>query len=134
VSDRAPGIFASGRTIALESDGAPLCPHGYPGALALALENLVDNAARHTPPGTAIVVTSGPGSRLTVSDDGPPIPEADLLRLTDRLWRGAGSSIEGSGIGLSIVDRVSRAHGGRFSVRRGPSARGLTCEIVIGDA
>lgn len=69
VSDRAPGIFASGRTIALQSDGAPVCPHGYPEALTLALENLVDNAARHTPPGTAIVVTSGPGPRLTVSDD-----------------------------------------------------------------
>ena len=133
VSDRAPGIFAFGRTIALQSDGAPVCPHGYPEALTLALENLVDNAARHTPPGTAIVVTSGPGPRLTVSDDGAPILTADLLRLTDRLWRGAGSSIEGSGIGLSIVDRVARAHGGRLSVRAGPGERGLICEIMIGE-
>ncbi|PTS74570.1 two-component sensor histidine kinase [Sphingomonas sp. HMWF008] len=133
VVDRAPAVFASGRTIALEPDTAPVRPYGYPEALALALENLVDNAVRHTPPGTAIVVRSGPGPRLTVSDDGPLIPEADLVRLTDRLWRGAGSSIEGSGIGLSIVDRVARAHGGRLRVCRGPSERGLVCEIVIGE-
>jgi two-component system, OmpR family, sensor kinase len=133
VVDRAPAVFASGRTIALEPDAAPVSPHGYPDALALALENLVENAMRHTPSGTAIVVRSGPGPRLTVSDNGPPLPKDDLLRLTDRLWRGAGSSIAGSGIGLSIVDRVARAHGGRLRVCRGPNERGLICEITIGE-
>jgi two-component system, OmpR family, sensor kinase len=56
---------------------------------------------------------------------------ARRCRLTERLWRGAGSPVEGSGIGLSIVDRVAHAHGGRLNVRRGDAGRGLVFEIKV---
>jgi len=130
VADRAPAILASGRSIALDRAPGPAQVYGYGEALTLALENLLDNATRHTPPGTAIEVRSA-NAGITVCDDGPPLPQEDLARLTERLWRGAGSQIEGSGIGLSIVDRVARAHGGRLNVRRGEAGRGLVFEIRI---
>ncbi|WEK00934.1 MAG: ATP-binding protein [Candidatus Sphingomonas phytovorans] len=133
VSDRAPGIIASGRSIALERADTPARVRGYSEALTLALENLIDNAARHTPPGTAIVVSSGPGALIAVGDNGDPIPEAHFVRLKDRLWRGAGANIEGSGIGLSIVERVAHAHHGALTVHRGSGQRGLVFLMALDD-
>lgn len=131
VSDRAPALFAGGRSIALEADAH--LPHvpGYPDAITLALKNLIDNAAKHTPPGTAIVVRVESGARLSVSDDGAGVPEAQLDRLKRRLWRGNVTGVEGSGIGLSIVDRIARAHGGMLSIRHGPGGRGLTFLLAL---
>lgn len=131
VTDRAPGILASGRTIALHRSDGDVPVRGYPDALQLALENLVDNAARHTPPGTAILVRAGPKGRLSVSDDGSPVAEATLAKLTHRLWRDAGPEVEGSGIGLSIVERVTNAHAGTLAIERGRDGRGLTFVIAL---
>ncbi|SFO38509.1 Signal transduction histidine kinase [Sphingomonas sp. OK281] len=132
VSSRAPGILADGRTIALEDISDNTGSIGYPGAIRLALENLVDNAVRHTPPGTAIVVRVGAGARISVVDDGDGVAPEHLARLKHRFWRGDGSRSEGSGIGLSIVDRVARAHHGVLDVAPGPGGRGLCFEIAFG--
>jgi signal transduction histidine kinase len=139
VADRAPAVLASGRSIALKREGETAWVRGYPDALMLALENLVDNAARHTSPGTAIIVKSGPGGQIMVSDDGDPILDTHFARLTNRLWQGSstsseGTGIEGSGIGLSIVERVARAHGGSLAVSRGQRRRGLAFLITLDDA
>ena len=132
VASRAPGILAGDRTIALEDLSSYTDSVGYPGAILLALENLVDNAVRHTPPGTAIVVRVGPGARLAVIDDGDGVAPGDLARLKHRFWRGDGSRSEGSGIGLSIVDRVARAHHGILDITPGPGGKGLCFEMTIG--
>ena len=132
VADRAAAILSGGRTIALEGDASVVLPRGRPEAIRLALENLIDNAARHTPAGTAIVVAAGPGPRLTVRDDGPGVPDGHLARLTERLWRGDRARAGGMGIGLSIVARIAAAHGGALTVRRGAGARGLVFTIALG--
>ncbi|MES3098462.1 sensor histidine kinase [Sphingomonas faeni] len=131
VANRAPGILAGGRTIALENLSTDVASIGYPGAILLALENLVDNAVRHTPPGAAIVVRVGPGARLRVVDDGDGVAPEHLARLKHRFWRGDGTRSEGSGIGLSIVDRVARAHHGVLDVASGPGGKGLCFEIAL---
>lgn len=131
VADRAPAIIAGGRSIALDRQGEEARAIAYPDALALALNNLIDNAAQHTAPGTEICVAAGPGGRLVVSDNGAPIPEGDLSRLTDRLWRGAGADAQGSGIGLSIVERVAHAHGTRLVIAHGSGGRGLRVAITL---
>ncbi|MEG3175571.1 ATP-binding protein [Sphingomonas sp. RB3P16] len=133
VADRAPAIFAGGRSIALEADSDTRLVPGYREAILLALENLVDNAAKYTPRGTAIVVRLGPGAQLAVIDDGHGVPAAQLDRLKDRRWRGDATGVEGSGIGLSIVDRIARAHGGVLTVARGPGGRGLAFHMTLSD-
>jgi signal transduction histidine kinase len=83
--------------------------------LTQALSNLVENALRHTPPGTHIRVrlegSSEAGALLLVEDDGPGVAEADLSRLTDRFFRAERSrTTPGNGLGLSLVSAVAELH------------------------
>ncbi len=133
VADRAPAIIGGGRSIALDDrwTGSAASVFGYPGAVTLALENLVDNAARHTPVGTTISVRVGPDRCLCVSDDGDGVPPEHLARLKDRFWRADSARAEGSGIGLSIVDRVARAHCGVLEIAPGHGGIGLSFTILL---
>jgi len=85
--------------------------------------NLLANARTHTPAGTAIAVSiaqSGDGVRIAISDNGPGLSEEDQKRIFERFYRADSSRVrndgEGSGLGLSIVDAVMKAHGGSVSV------------------
>jgi signal transduction histidine kinase len=81
--------------------------------------NLMENAIRHTPPGTHVHAAVEPveGSvRMTVEDDGPGIP-ADLReRVFERFVRGVGDRGGSSGLGLSIVHAVAASHGGSVTI------------------
>ena len=85
--------------------------------------NLLANARTHTPQGTNIVVKvsqSDEGVTVSVQDQGPGLSEQDQEKIFERFFRAdvsrSRTSDEGSGLGLSIVDAVMRAHGGRVSV------------------
>ncbi len=86
--------------------------------LERAMENLLDNALRHTPPGGEIVVRWRAESErliVTVADTGPGIAARDLPHLFDPLYRGEASrnrETGGAGLGLAIARRILRAHGG----------------------
>jgi hypothetical protein len=98
-----------------------------------AVLNLVDNAAKWSPPGQCVDVTVH-GPTVTVRDHGPGIPPADLDRVFDRFYRSAAArGRPGSGLGLSIVRQVAEDHGGtveatntdrgaRFTLRFPPPA------------
>jgi signal transduction histidine kinase len=58
---------------------------------------------------------------LTVSDDGPGLPENDRPRAFDRFWRGSGASHDGSGLGLAIVAQLSRASGATAELLPNPA-------------
>lgn len=86
--------------------------------------NLLANARAHTPAGTAITVsitTKEDGVEISVGDNGPGLSEEDQKRIFERFYRADSSRVrvdgEGSGLGLSIVDAVMRAHGGSVSVK-----------------
>jgi two-component system, OmpR family, sensor kinase len=86
--------------------------------------NLIENALRHTPPGTRVHATlAGDGDEvvLSVEDDGPGIPEELRPRLFDRFVRGRGDGGGGSGLGLAIVRAVALSHGGTVAAERSPS-------------
>ena len=87
------------------------------------IANLLANARTHTPVGTPITVSiaqSSDGVRIAVADAGPGLSEEDQKRIFERFYRADSSRVriegEGSGLGLSIVDAVMKAHGGTVSV------------------
>ena len=80
---------------------------------------LAANAVAHTPPGTAVELSSAvtAGSvEFAVADHGPGIPAAQRLRVFDRFARLDPRRTGGTGLGLSIVAAIAQAHGGRVSV------------------
>ncbi|MFF2508810.1 ATP-binding protein [Streptomyces sp. NPDC058067] len=128
----------TGREIAVRATGDTAI-QGRPASLQRALSNLVENAAKFDRGGTEpirIVVTGGipDGVRVEVLDRGPGIADTDLERVFDRFYRApAARSLPGSGLGLSIVQEVASAHGGRaFAERRtgGGAAIGFTVRGV----
>jgi two-component system OmpR family sensor kinase len=89
--------------------------------------NLLANARAHTPAGTAIHVSTyatKDGSYVSVADIGPGLSTEDQLHVFERFYRVDSSrqrsSDDGSGLGLSIVDEVMKAHGGTVSVASEP--------------
>jgi two-component system OmpR family sensor kinase len=88
------------------------------------IANLLANARTHTPNGTEISITAMQGvseTTIAVSDKGPGLSKADQDRIFERFYRADPSRVrnsgEGSGLGLSIVDAVMKAHGGYVSVK-----------------
>lgn len=81
------------------------------------LINLLENAARHTPPGTPVTVSSWRTDAdllVGVEDEGPGLEPGEEKTIFSRFARGTRGSIEGSGLGLAICDGVVRAHAGRI--------------------
>jgi two-component system sensor histidine kinase MprB len=109
----APGLHFEAR---LE----PVTTEGVPDRLERAVNNLLDNAARHSPPsGTVEVEVDSIGVR--VRDHGRGVDEEDLPHVFDRFYRGANvRGQQGSGLGLSIVRQVTQQHGGSVSADNAP--------------
>jgi two-component system sensor histidine kinase MprB len=89
---------------------------GVPATIERAVSNLLDNAAKWSPPGGEVDVTVHAGE-VAVRDHGPGIAEEDVPFVFDRFYRASSArSMPGSGLGLAIVRRVADAHGGTISV------------------
>ncbi|MET8604910.1 HAMP domain-containing sensor histidine kinase [Streptomyces rubiginosohelvolus] len=114
---------------------------GVPARLARLLTNLLDNAAKFSPPGTPVEVAlsaygsggtgaggpgSGTGLELTVRDHGPGIPAADLPYVFDRFYRAeAARALPGSGLGLAMARQIARAHGAELTAGAAPGGGAL---------
>jgi two-component system sensor histidine kinase KdpD len=118
--------------VALAADLAPV--HVDAALVSQLLANLVDNALRHTPPGTRITVRApqpgAPGTAgfvaVAVEDDGPGLPPGDPERLFVKFQRGRDEGdVPGAGLGLALCRAIVEAHGGRIdaSARPGGGAR-----------
>jgi two-component system sensor histidine kinase KdpD len=91
------------------------------------LVNLLENAARHTPPGTEVLVRAdaGPGGlELEVADGGPGFAPGEEDRVFERFHRGGRAAGQGAGLGLAIARAIAAVHGGtlRASARSGGGA------------
>ncbi len=96
--------------------------------------NLLENAVRHTPPGTSITATTeleDGAAVLVVQDAGPGIPGGLEQRVFERFVRGGRDGGRGSGLGLAIVRAVAVSHGGTVQVQRPESGTGTRFVIRI---
>ena len=96
---------------------------GDAGKIYQVVANLLANARIHTPIGTPIAVSvksDDSGTTISITDSGPGLSQADQDRIFERFYRADPSrnrsNEEGSGLGLSIVDAVMQAHGGKVTV------------------
>ena len=91
-----------------------------------AIRNLLDNAVKHTPPGSLITISAVATPRtveIAVTDTGPGIPTEDLPRIFDRFYRvdqARARKLGGTGLGLALVKGVAEAYGGRVDVQSQP--------------
>lgn len=111
------------------SPAAPTIAADYD-RLVQVLNNLVDNALRHTSAGTVTVSArqADDGLQLTVRDTGDGIAPDDLERLFDRFWQPESRTGPGAGLGLAISREIVRAHGGRIAA---DSELGVGTTIVV---
>ncbi len=111
--------------IRFEPELHPVVLEGVPERLGRAVNNLLDNAARHSPAGETVEVfvdTAG----VRVRDHGTGIAESDLPYVFDRFFRGTNSrGRQGSGLGLAIVRQVAQQHGGSVSAENAPGGGAL---------
>jgi signal transduction histidine kinase len=134
LADAAPRAVDKNIEVSLEAAG-PAQVHGHPDLLAILLRNLVDNAVRYTPSGGRVLVTVSeePGNAfVTVADNGPGVPPAEVHRLGERFHRLAAPGESGSGLGLSIVLRIAELHRARVSFASGLDGRGLAVSVRFG--
>jgi two-component system sensor histidine kinase MprB len=108
-------------------------------ALERAVLNLLDNAAKWSPPSGTVRVQMRPIDQwsvlLEVADAGPGIAEQDLPRVFDRFYRAPGArTMPGSGLGLSIVRQVAIRHGGAVWAGRAPEGGALLALRLPGRA
>ncbi|EIT72246.1 MULTISPECIES: sensor histidine kinase [Hydrocarboniphaga] len=125
------------QSIEVEAGHAPV--HGDIDDLGILVRNLLDNALRHGGPGTRVRVETrveveedARMATLIVADDGPGIAHGDRERVFERFYRaGDGLRAQGIGMGLSLVERVVAAHGGRLYSGVGLDGRGFGVEIRL---
>ena len=120
---------AVGKGIELEVAAEAACLVSGDGTtLDVLIGNLIDNALRYTPAGGRValsVARTGGRIALAVRDSGPGIPPEARARIFDRFYRVGEQPAPGSGLGLSIVQRVAQSHGAEIELERGLDDRGL---------
>ncbi|MHB1433909.1 MAG: sensor histidine kinase [Streptosporangiaceae bacterium] len=120
--------------IGLEQRLTPVEMRCDPDRMREVVVNLMTNALKYTPAGGHVVLATGPdpagGAVLTVTDTGVGIPPDELPHVAERFFRGRRSTemARGSGIGLTIVSELVRAHQGRVGF---VSAPGLGTEVTV---
>ncbi len=119
-----------------EVDGELPLLHVHPALIEQALVNVLENAARFAPEGTAVSIracVTDDRLAIEVSDAGPGIPEQERERVFEMFYRGdtATSEHPGGGLGLAICHGVVAAHGGSIAALVGPDGIGTTIAIGL---
>jgi signal transduction histidine kinase len=130
---------AAGRPVRFELGVDPhdLTARADQSRLHQVVANLVDNAAKHSPPGGIVRVSAaarpGGGVRIEVADEGPGIPEGERTRVFERFTRGGDGGGQatggGTGLGLAIARWAIELHGGTIEVA--PSTRGALIRVEL---
>lgn len=117
------------KELELSVSAEPEClVRGDPTTLDVMIGNLIDNAIRYTQEQGRVEVSVAKQREsivLSVKDNGPGVPEEDRRRVLDRFYRAEGNRVPGSGLGLSIVERIADAHQAKISLGEGLDGKGF---------
>jgi signal transduction histidine kinase len=139
IEDLRPLAEAKKHTIVYEPPSESLLIVGDPGRLNSVMTNLVSNAVKFTEPGGLIKIKvdfDEDEIHVSVSDNGPGIPEDEIPRVFEHLFRGRvtvrdpNNPIEGTGLGLALAKTVVEQHGGRIWVTSKPG-EGSTFHVTL---
>lgn len=106
-----------GVSVEASFDASPTM-HGYPDALISAIENILRNAVRHSPPNGAVNIRlsqEGATAKIEILDQGKGVDDADLPRLFEPFYRTKEAPDTGTGLGLAIAARAIHLNGGEVS-------------------
>jgi signal transduction histidine kinase len=135
--------LAAAKNVGMVSTGADTVPCALDEpTVRRAVANLLDNAIKHAPEGSAVEVEVGATSdeaTIVVTDHGPGVPAHQQERIFERFWRGSSNDRSGpdspgggTGLGLTIARHIARAHGGELSITSpGPTGDGCSFELRL---
>jgi len=124
-------LAAPEQTVTVEQDGVGTV-QGWPAMLERALDNLLRNALRFSPPGKPVevrVASQADGLCIDIRDHGPGVAGEHLERLGEPFFRAPGQTTAGHGLGLAIARRAIERHGGRMELSNHP--QGGFCARVL---
>ena len=133
-SEFVPALETHGSTLSLELDGGRVEAFCDPDRVAQIMRILLDNALRHTPPGTQVEVTasrSGARARVVVADTGPGLDENTRRHAFERFFTADGAS--GSGLGLAIARELAERMGGGITLTSQPRRTVFSLELPVGN-
>jgi signal transduction histidine kinase len=122
----------TGLPVAMES-AVPIVRECQPAALKRALTNLLDNAVKYGKKARAAIRSTPQSIEITIDDEGPGIPEDELVRVFQPFYRVEGSRSRetgGIGLGLAIALSVIQAHGGELTLSNRPGG-GLRASVGL---
>ncbi|NUK08127.1 HAMP domain-containing protein [Streptomyces lunaelactis] len=126
--------LAEEKGVRLTEQGAAVTAWADPVALSSALDAVIDNALKFTPPGEEVIVSvasNGTTSKVVITDGGPGLTDEELVRIGDRFWRsGRHQNVKGSGLGLSISRALLAAGGGSIAYEH-HEPRGLRVTVTV---
>lgn len=114
-------------TIALEHKDSPPITEGSPVLIRLLVRNLLDNALHYTPTGGKIHITIDQ-TGIAIEDTGPGISPEYMTHIGTRFFRPPGQSVTGSGLGISIVNRIAALH--NLSIHLDNRTEGGLCATI----
>lgn len=131
ISELAPHALEQGVQLELVGPEAVYI-QGSATLLEVLLRNLLDNAIRYTGAGTEVLVSTQYQSTkayLSICDTGPGLNLEEIAKITERFYRPTDTQATGSGLGLSIVQRVVELHAGHLQITQGAQGQGLCIQI-----
>jgi len=132
VQDWVPRALQKNIDLGFELDDA--WTSGDPLLLRELLGNILDNAIAYTRPGGSITVRTRPESTaciLEVEDNGPGIPASEQERVFERFYRIPGTSGDGCGLGLAIVQEIAERHGARVELGTPSDSSGTRLRVYF---
>jgi signal transduction histidine kinase len=127
-----PLAMRRGQSLEISSIHDEMHISGQADLLHQLISNLVDNAMRYSPPNSQILLELGKtanGLRLSVTDEGPGIPQQHREQVFNRFFRLADQSVIGTGLGLAICRKIAELHHARISLSEGRLGKGLSVHV-----